>query len=153
MQKILQQLTWTGLPMSTGVPGCPSPMYGVEHGIYLHGLLGKPGRLSSLGSSEKSLLSSRFQVRQCRVLGMSRFRLTESIQPHGTIVSCQTPLAYNDRTEFTLHQCNLFLLCASILEEGKTGCGVHPRLVDVGIQCAIGTSLHEATPNIRSKPK
>mmetsp|Transcript_31517 Transcript_31517/g.94298 ORF Transcript_31517/g.94298 Transcript_31517/m.94298 type:complete len:254 (+) Transcript_31517:1410-2171(+) len=77
----------------------------------------------------------------------------KSIQPHCTVVSCQTPFSNKNRTKFALHGCNFALLCARITEKGEARLWVLPSLIDVCVNGTIRATIHEPTPNISIESK
>mmetsp|Transcript_39213 Transcript_39213/g.82005 ORF Transcript_39213/g.82005 Transcript_39213/m.82005 type:complete len:405 (+) Transcript_39213:430-1644(+) len=117
------------------------------------------GSLYALANIHRStrLLITHVWSRTCSVFTRAPRKpwqvIIETIEPHDTIVCGKTPFSHNDGAELSFHQSNLFLLRARIVVERETIGGVHPRLVDVSIQCTIRASLHKSTPSINSKPK
>mmetsp|Transcript_35954 Transcript_35954/g.86914 ORF Transcript_35954/g.86914 Transcript_35954/m.86914 type:complete len:294 (+) Transcript_35954:1365-2246(+) len=103
------------------------------------------------------LVISHVRIRTGNVLARktwkSRQVVIESIQPHGAVVGCETPLSYYDGTKLALHIGNSTLLLTRIKVESNTGVGVSPGLIDVCIDGTFGTSIHETTPNIGIKAK
>ena len=86
-------------------------------------------------------------------LGKSREIIVEAIQPHCTVISCQTPLPDNNPAELPLHIGSSFLLLAGVNVKTSSRCRIQPGLVDMCIDGAIRTASHEATPKLWAKAK
>mmetsp|Transcript_10614 Transcript_10614/g.23002 ORF Transcript_10614/g.23002 Transcript_10614/m.23002 type:complete len:258 (+) Transcript_10614:830-1603(+) len=79
--------------------------------------------------------------------------IVKSIEPHGTIVSGQTPFSDNNWTKRLLHRRDILLLLTSVGEKANTTSRIQPGLINMSIKSTIRTSSHKSSPYVGIKTK